>query len=205
MIKVPRILSAILVAALLLMIAHSALALPQEEPGPSPPSEEEGILKSIENTALAAWIRESPSVFAFAGILLLHTIGMGLVVGICAGLDLRILGVAREIPLAPMRRFFPVLWVGFFLNAATGLLLLYADLSTKLINPDFWAKIVFIALAVVTLLRLKKLVFNDPDIDHKPLPANAKLLAFISLILWIGAVTAGRLMAYIGPVSGLGF
>ena len=53
------------------------------------------------------WVRESPSVFAFPGILSVHAIGMALVVGLNAAIDLRILGFAPHVPLMEMKRFFP--------------------------------------------------------------------------------------------------
>lgn len=161
------------------------------------------FLLRIEQSGFLTWVRESPSLFAFGGILLLHTVGMGIVVGINAGIDLRILGLAQELPLAPMERFLPILWIGFWLNAATGVILLAADATTKLANPDFYVKMVFIALAVINLKLIKTRVFSDPLLDHKPLSANAKILALTSLIFWLGAIAAGRLMAYVGPVSGL--
>jgi hypothetical protein len=46
-------------------------------------------------------------------------------------------------------------------------------------------------------------VFDDPQVDAQPLSSQARLLAATSLIFWVGATTAGRLMAYIGPVAGL--
>jgi hypothetical protein len=49
---------------------------------------------------------------------------------------------------------------------------------------------------------LKTHVFRDPLIDKAPLSAKAKMLALTSLIFWLGAITAGRLLAYIGPGSG---
>jgi hypothetical protein len=162
------------------------------------------FLKAIEHQQLAMWIRESPSPYAFAGILLLHTLGMSFVVGLSAGMDLRILGLARDLPLGPMRKFFPVLWFGFWLNAITGTLLLYADISTKLRNPDFWVKIVFIVFAVGSAVMMKRRVFGDSSIGDKPLGPDAKILAVASLFFWVGALTAGRLLAYVGPVSGLG-
>jgi hypothetical protein len=55
---------------------------------------------------------------------------------------------------------------------------------------------------VVNLTLLYKRVFSDPQIDAKPLPANARFLAFTSLLLWVGATTAGRLMAYLTPAGG---
>ncbi len=161
------------------------------------------FLARLEQTGLLTWVRESSSVWAFPSVLLLHTIGMGLVVGISAGIDLRILGFAPGIPLAPLERFFPVLWIGFWVNAVTGTVLLAADATTKLTNPDFYVKMVFIGLAVINLRMMRNSVFRDPHIDKAPISANAKILAVTSMIFWIGAITAGRLLAYVGPVSGL--
>jgi hypothetical protein len=159
------------------------------------------FLLRLEQSGFSTWIRESSSLFAFPGVLLLHTIGMGVVVGINAGIDLRILGIAPALPLAPMERFLPILWAGFWVNAATGVILVVADATTKLSNPDFYVKMIFIALAVINLRMLRNRVFRDPLIDKEPLSTNAKVLAVTSLIFWLGAITAGRLMAYVGPVS----
>src|SRR6266508_1968859 len=137
-------------------------------------------LSLIEHTSFSQWVVGSSSVLAFPGVLLLHTIGMGLVVGINAGIDLRILGLAPALPLAPMEKFLPVLWAGFWVNAVTGVVLLSADATTKATNPDFYVKMAFIALAVINLQLLKSRVLRDPFIDKKPLPANAKILAVTS-------------------------
>src|ERR1044071_3841780 len=109
------------------------------------------FLMRIENAGFSSWIRESSSLWAFPGFLLLHTIGMGVVVGINAGIDLRILGVASELPLAPMEKFLPIFWIAFAVNAVTGIVLLAADATTKMMNPDFYVKMVFLALAVINL------------------------------------------------------
>jgi hypothetical protein len=161
------------------------------------------ILKAIENAGFSRWVVESSSVFAFPSILLLHTIGMGVVVGICAGIDLRILGYAPAMPLAPLERFMPLFWVAFWVNTATGIVMLAADATTKAINPDFYVKMAFVFLAVINLQILRKRVFRDPLIDKAPFSTNAKMLAILNLIFWLGAITAGRLLAYVGPVSGL--
>jgi len=67
----------------------------------------------------------------------------------------------------------------------------------------FYVKMVFVALALINLHLLKKRVFTDPGLDTQPLSAQAKVLALSSLLFWVGATTAGRLMAYITPVAGL--
>ena len=161
------------------------------------------FLRAIEQSGFSSWVRESSSVFAFPTVLLLHTIGMGLVVGINAGIDLRILGLAPALPLGPLDRFVPLLWIGFWVNAVTGVMLLMADATTKLTNPDFFVKMGFIVLAVITLRIMRKRVLHDPLVDKMPPSTNAKMLAVMSLICWLGAITAGRLMAYVGPVSGI--
>src|SRR6266705_2429477 len=158
------------------------------------------FLRLIEESGFSTWVRESSSVLAFPSVLLLHMIGMGLVVGINAGIDLRILGLAPALPLAPMEKFFPLLWAGFWVNAVTGVVLLAADATTKMTNPDFYVKMAFIALALINLRILRTRVFRDPLIDKAPLSANAKVLAVTSMILWLGAITSGRVLAYVGPV-----
>lgn len=157
----------------------------------------------LEQSGLSVWVRESPSIWAFPVILLLHTIGMALCVGVSAGIDLRILGFAPGLRLAPMERFFPILWGGFWVNAVTGTLLVMQDATAKMTNPDFYAKMVFIALALINLKMLRTRVLRDPNVDKGPLSANAKVLAATSLVFWLGAITAGRLLAYVGPVTGL--
>src|SRR5262247_4397234 len=132
------------------------------------------FLRFIEHSSFSQWVTGSSSVFAFPSILLLHTIGMGVVVGISAGIDLRILGLAPALPLAPMERFFPLLWVGFWVNAFTGVILLAADATTKMMNPDFYVKMGFIALAIINLRILRSRVFRDPLVDKKPLSPDVK-------------------------------
>jgi hypothetical protein len=160
------------------------------------------FLSSIENTAFASWVRESSSLWAYPAILFLHTVGLGFLVGLNAAIDFRILGVAPRLPLAPMVKFYRVMWMAFWINALSGAALLAADATTKLTNPVFYFKLAFIALAVATMILIRRRVFGNPSLDLSPVTNGAKLLAVTSLVFWTGAITAGRLMAYFGPVSG---
>lgn len=156
------------------------------------------FLSWLHDTAFAAWVREADTVWAYPTVLFLHSLGMAILVGLNSALDLRILGVGRRIPLAPLARFFPLMWCGFWINAMSGTALFMADAVQKAANPVFYIKLLLIALSIVNMRLLKTKVFGAPDVDTRPLPANAKLLATTSLVFWMGAITAGRLMAYLG-------
>src|SRR5205085_6268183 len=75
----------------------------------------------IETSALATWVRgESVGTeFVFPIIVTLHTIGMGFLAGGSTAIGLRILGIASNIPLKPMARFVPLLWLAFAVNAVS--------------------------------------------------------------------------------------
>jgi len=161
------------------------------------------LLQQMESTGFSTWVRESGSLWSFPGILLLHTYGMAILVGVIVAIDLKILGLAPALPLAPLGRFLPLVWVAFWLNAITGTILLVADATTKMTNPDFGIKMAFIAFAVMNQRMIERRVLRDPEVDKRPFSSSAKMLAVASLVCWLGAITAGRLLAYVGPVSGL--
>jgi hypothetical protein len=119
------------------------------------------------------------------------------------GLDLRILGFGSQVPLSPFKRLFPAMWTAFAVTAVSGTALLIADATTKLASPVFYVKMVFVALALIILQLIKTQVFSGTSAGERAPSGNVKLLALASLFLWIAATTTGRLMAYIGPVSGL--
>ena len=161
------------------------------------------FLNLLEQLPFSIWVRESSSIWAFPTFLVLHTIGMSIVAGLSTMLDLALLGFWPKAPVKPLERLYPLMWVGFGINAVTGTVLLIADAVTKLTNWDFYIKMVFVFVGMGVLYVMRKKVFDDPQLDQGPVPASAKRLAWTSLVCWFGAITAGRLLAYVGPVSGL--
>ena len=157
------------------------------------------FLASIENSGFSTWVREADTIFAYGTVLALHTFGMAFLVGTSTAIDLRILGFAPRLPLAPMERFFPVLWLAFWVNALTGLVLVACSpIKFLTADPDFYIKLVAIACAIVTLRLLRREVFhrNPASLDTTPVSTKAKTLAGASLTFWAGAILAGRLTAY---------
>ena len=156
------------------------------------------LLGWIETSALAIWVRgESVGTeFVFPIIVTLHTIGMGFLAGGSVAIDLRLLGVAPNIPLKPMGRFLPLLWLAFAVNAVSGILLLTAYPTKALTNPVFYVKVCLIALAVWLVHRIGAEVLRASDVDRQPVDAKAKMLAAASLASWVALISAGRLLAY---------
>jgi hypothetical protein len=152
------------------------------------------ILHAIEETALSTWLRESPSFFGFYFVLTLHTIGMSLLVGGNAVIDLRILGAAPSIPLKPLRGLFSIMWVGLGISVTTGVLLLFAYPTKELTNLDFYVKLTFITLGVITMQKVNIQVFGDSSLNELAMIAKGKVLARWSLFFWIGVVALGRLL-----------
>ena len=156
------------------------------------------LLIWLEETSLGTWIAESPSLWGYPFILILHGIGLGTVVGFSTMVDLRILGFAPQIPLAPMAKFFPVMWVGFWINFASGGVLMISHATTMWTNWVIYIKFTFIALAMLDVLLLQTQVFRKSDAKLPPLLTNKTVLAAASLFFWAGAISAGRLTAYYG-------
>ena len=113
------------------------------------------ILESIENSGFSTWIRETPTVFGYSTILALHTFGMAFLVGLSGVIAVRVLGGAPSLPLAPLERFFPLIIIGFWVNALTGIVLTALSARSFLANLDFYIKLVAIAAAIVCLRRLR--------------------------------------------------
>src|SRR5690554_3622751 len=166
-----------------------------------------GFIEFIENTAIATWVRESPSIFAYTTVLSLHAMGLAIVVGVGAAVSLRVMGFFRGIPLAPLLRLFPVMWIGFTINAVSGILLLMASASNMLSNVMFLIKLGLIALAVVNMELLRHRLASEvpaggSSADVVPSP-QVRTLALSSLVLWIAVIISGRLTAYPNFVSSL--
>jgi hypothetical protein len=159
------------------------------------------FISQLQHSAVMDWVRESGSLLGYPFILFMHTLGLATVAGLNGAIDLRLMGVAPRIPLSSMTRFFPFIWGAFGLTALSGVTLLIADAETKLRSGVFYVKLFFIILALVNLHLMKKRVFANANVDTQPITGQAQMLAFTSLVFWVAATTAGRLMAYIGPVG----
>jgi hypothetical protein len=167
----------------------------------------------LEATALSTWVRESTSAFAFPAILSAHAIGMGLAAGVNAAIAIRLLGFAPRVPPRELHRFARVMWIGVWLNTASGLLLLIGYPTKALTNPVFYLKLSLIAVGMWLYVLMTRQILSDdggagsdsrpgdrrPGLSGRASMASAPAARFLgaaSLACWAGAVTTGRLLAY---------
>ena len=149
------------------------------------------LLRWLEATAFNDWIAESAPLVVFPGILAAHTIGLGLVAGLNGALDLRLLGVARDMPPSAFLRFLGVMHLGLWLNVISGVALVLVFPTKALTNPVFYLKLAMIAAALLVLRVILHRV-RTGDLGSR----NTRLLAGASLFFWAAAISAGRLLAY---------
>ena len=155
------------------------------------------FLESLQQSALAKFVGESGSLQGYPTVPFMHNHGRGTLAGANAAVALRVLGFGRSVPIEPLDRLFPIMWIGFIASAVSGLALLVTDPVTRLHQTVFYVKLIFVALAVVNMQMMRTRIFRAPAVSGGVLPSNARTLAMASLLLWIGATTSGRLIAYI--------
>ena len=157
-----------------------------------------GFLTWLESLRISVWVSESTSVWAQPTILTLHTTGMAVLVGASWMLDLRLLGIGRNIPIAAFRWVFRAAAIGLILNLPTGLLLFAYKATAWGTAIPFLVKIGLVVASAATLLPLRSLVLGS-DPEQRTVTSHTRLLAIASILLWASAVTAGRLLAYLVP------
>jgi hypothetical protein len=156
------------------------------------------MLDWLQRTSLAVQIRDS--LFAFPLIESAHVIGLTLVFGTIAIVDLRLLGVAST------NRSFQRLasdtlkwtWAAFAVTASTGALMFITNATVYFNNAYFRAKIVLLVLAAINVL-----VFEVTDgrtiqrWDQAPsAPPLGRAIAAVSLVLWVAVIVSGRMIGF---------
>ena len=147
------------------------------------------ILNWIGHSSVSAWVSES--LWGYPIVLSSHAVGMAIVVGVVTMIDIRVLGYAKQIPITSFKSLFNLAWGGFALNFISGCLLFTGD-PVKFFNDwPFRIKISLIILGMISVW----LLLREVKVDESS--ARARAIAVFSLVCWFGAITAGRLTAYL--------
>lgn len=149
----------------------------------------------LQNLPFSIWMSESDSLWAYPLILFLHSVGMGLTAGSAFVVGLRLIGVGNSLPLSSIRFMFRLFWAGFFLNLVTGSFLFAAAASKDGHLAIYYAKLVLIAIGILVSVPVRR--FVDSDASDRFVPGRIRTLAALSLVIWTGVITAGRVMAYV--------
>jgi len=152
----------------------------------------------LQSMEIATALRESG--LAYPIIMSSHLAGMGVFGGLILITDLRLLGVVlRGTPITDVVTQLRV-WkrLGLVIVAGCGIMLAWCKAETYYTNPYFWGKITLLTLVGVHALVFRRSVYNNTEeLDcSAEIPAQAKWAAGLSMLLWVGLVSCGRLIAY---------
>ena len=147
------------------------------------------MLVWIENTSLALWV--GTSLWACPVLLSAHITGLAVIVGIIAMRDFHLLGFINGVTEANFLELKNLAYCGFLINGISGLMLFSSQASYLSTNLPFLVKLFFIGSGMFLASQIYK------NIEKKSVRNSTKFLAILSLFSWFGAITAGRLIAYI--------
>lgn len=163
------------------------------------------ILARIADSGFSSLVRDS--LWGYPILETIHTMGIVLLFGSIALVDLRYIGLGRTLSAFEMgeRHLLRFTWGGFALIILSGLALFTAYPTDNIANVAFRAKFVLIALAGINMLFFKfriasKLALpaagGEGASGWAEAPLAGKISVGLSLCLWLGTITCGRLIAY---------
>jgi hypothetical protein len=158
----------------------------------------EDLLGALEQSSLAAAMRHSLWLYPIVEIV--HIAGFVLLVGAVAMFDLRLLGFVSSTSVRALARsLLPWAWVALLLVVPSGVAMFSAHATEFAANPALRVKLVLLVSAGVNALAFHRGVFRSVAAwdQHVPTPGAAKASAALSLAIWIGVISCGRLIAYL--------
>jgi hypothetical protein len=126
-----------------------------------------------------------------------HFLGLSLSFGVLLAVNLRILGVMRQVPFANLHQWLPWGLLGFGANLLTGMLFFVGQPGQYVESSPFIWKIVFLMIAGANFLYLT--VFKKAwAVDGLEAPLADKAMAVGSMVSWLAVLYAGRMLPFIG-------
>ena len=160
------------------------------------------FIQALQDMSLPTALRESALVFPV--ILSLHLTGMGLFGGMILMTDLRLLGIAMtKRPVSEVvNGLRPWKHLGLTLTATCGILILWSKVAIYYPNPYLRIKLARFVAIIIHALVFRPVYRNVASLDTAPvIPGRAKAAAVLSLVLWLGVLTAGRWIGYWEPTK----
>ena len=151
------------------------------------------LLLNIETSALGQVMRDSVWLFPMAEIL--HFMVLSLLIGSLLVVDFRLLGFARNFPVAAVYRFLPLALTGFGINLVTGTMFFSSDPFRYYPNVAFRLKMLFILLAGLNALYFA-LIIHRHTTEENP-GAAIRTVSALSFLFWVGVIILGRFIPYV--------
>ena len=153
-------------------------------------------LQALSDWPVAAALRRSSVAYPLVNAA--HIMSIGLLLGAIVTLDLRLLGVFRGHPIAHLG---PPLWrvaaTGLLLAVTTGFLLFSTRPLTYAENPAFLIKLGLVGFGVVNVAVLRFNRHWHRAVHGAPVHGSVRVAALVSLLIWAGAVIAGRWIGFL--------
>jgi hypothetical protein len=141
------------------------------------------------------------STWGWPAVETVHFLGLSLLIGTVGLFDLRMMGLARGIPMSGLHQLVPWGVAGYVLNVITGVMFVTSAPDQYLFNPAFQTKLVLMGIAGLNGLIFYRVAFGPVKRAgaDSPAPRAAKFAAMISLSCWIGVIVCGRLITVFRP------
>lgn len=154
------------------------------------------LAELISQWPVAAFLRQS--VWAYPVLNAVHIFSMGLIFGAITTLDLRLLGVFPDTPVAALARpLVRVAQTGVVLTLLSGFFLFSVQPANYLANSAFQIKLLLLTLAILNAILVHQLPSWQRAMTENIVAPALVAAALLSLLLWIMTIMAGRWIAFI--------
>jgi hypothetical protein len=160
-----------------------------------------GALGALEGSGLGQAMRQW--LWLYPSVETIHIVGIGLLFGSIAVLDLRLLGFSRQIPARTLARHVLPWSIGSFALIIPSGFLMFTAHATEFIDSEvFVLKMLLIMAGGLNAALFHTITFRTADVwDSEemrklPPPPSARVAGGLSLLIWISVIACGRLLAY---------
>jgi hypothetical protein len=160
-----------------------------------------GALGALEASGLGQAMRQW--LWLYPTVETVHIVGIGLLFGSIAVLDVRLLGFSRSMPVKQLaRHVLPWTAAAFLLIVPSGLMMFTAHATDFISSPVFVVKMCLIMAAGVNAALFHAITFpsvgvwDSDEMRELPPPPSARAAGAASLLIWIAVIACGRLLAY---------